>query len=204
MKLYYMPGACSLTVHIALKWANLAYDLHKVERDELKSPGYLAINPMGAVPTLEDDGWTLTQNIAILEYLNERAPQAGLLGGDSPRARAEARRWLGFINSDVHKTFSALFGAQRYVAGEAAQEELRASAAKMLRNLFTVLDTRLKGRDYLAADRPCAADAYLFVVLRWARAKQLELGGLDNLAAFAQRMQADPAVQAAMKEEGLQ
>ncbi len=203
MKLYYLPGACSLTIHIAAKWAGLPCELQAVERDKLKTD-FLAVNPMGAVPALEDDGWVLTQNIAILEYLNEKAPKAGLLGNDSPRGRAEARRWLAFINSDVHKTFSVLFGAPRYLAAEATQEELRASAAKMLRNLFTVLDTQLKGRDYLAADKPCAADAYLFVVLRWAHAKQIDLSGLDNIAAHFQRMKADPAVQAALKEEGLE
>lgn len=203
MKLYYLPGACSLAAHIALKWAGLPYDLHKLERDQLKSPEYLALNPLGAVPTIEEDGWVLTQNFAILEYLAEKAPHAGLLGDGSARARAEARRWLGFVNSDVHKTFSLLFGAQRYVAAEATQEELRASAAKMLRSLFGVVDAQLKNRPYLLGDKPCAADAYLFVVLRWAHAKAVDLAGLDALDAFFKRMQADPAVQAAMHEEGL-
>ncbi|WP_144639522.1 glutathione S-transferase family protein [Bordetella genomosp. 13] len=203
MKLYYLPGACSLTIHIAVKWAGLPCELHQVERDKLKSPEYLAISPLGAVPALDDDGWTLTQNVAILEYLNEKSPKAGLMGNDSPRGRAEARRWLAFINSDVHKTYSVLFGAQRYAASDDSQEELRASARKMLRNLYTVIDTHLKGRDYLAADKPCAADAYLFVTLRWARGK-IDLDGLDNLAAHTERMKADPGVQAAMKEEGLE
>jgi len=204
MKLYYMPGACSLSIHIALKWAGLPCDLHRVERDKLKSPEFLAINPMGAVPALEDEGWTLTQNTAIVEYLAEKAPQAGLLGDGSVRSRAEARRWLAFVNADVHKSFSPLFGPARYVADEAAQEELRTSASNMLRALFTVADTRLQGRQYLAADKPCVADAYLFVVLRWAKAKQVDLSGLDNLAAFSQRMQADVGVQAALQEEGLE
>lgn len=203
MKLYYMPGACSLAAHIALEWLGKPYETHKVERDALKSPQYLKINPMGAVPALADGDWTLTQNVAILEYLAEQAPQRGLLGGDSPRERAEARRWLGFVNSDVHKTFSLLFGAQRYAAAEDAQEELRASAARLLRQQFGIVDAHLAGREYLAGAKASVADAYLFVVLRWAHAKQVDLGGLDHLAAFFQRMQADPGVQAAMRAEGL-
>jgi glutathione S-transferase len=202
MKLYYLPGACSLTIHIALEWTGRPYEAEKVERDALKAQPYLSINPMGAVPALTDGDFSLTQNVAILDYLAGQAPQAGLFGS-SLQERAEAMRWLTFINSDLHRTFSLVFGPQRYLAGEAAQEELRASAAKMLRGHFTILDSRLDGRDYLAAARPTAADAYLFVVLRWAQAKGLDLSGLDNLPKFSARMQANPGVQAALKAEGL-
>jgi glutathione S-transferase len=203
MKLYYMPGACSLASHIVLEWIGKPYETHKLSRDELKGPEFLKINPLGAVPALSDGDWTVTQNAAILEYLAEQAPQSKLLGDGSARSRAEVRRWLGFINSDVHKTFSLIFGAQRFVSDEGAQKELAGSASKLLTKLFAQLDAQLAGKPYLTGDAPSIADAYLYVVLRWARAKEVDLSGQDNLAAFYTRMEADKAVQAALKAEGL-
>jgi glutathione S-transferase len=132
MKLYYMPGACSLASHIVLEWIGKPYETHKLSREALKEPEFLRINPMGAVPALTDGDWTLTQNVSILEYLAEQAPESSLLGDGSARSRAEVRRWVGFINSDVHKTFSLLFGAQRYLKDEGAQKELAASASALL------------------------------------------------------------------------
>ncbi|MBV7486168.1 glutathione S-transferase family protein [Bordetella sp. BOR01] len=203
MKLYYMPGACSLASHILLEWIGKPYDTHKLSREELKQPEFLKINPLGAVPALVDGDVTLTQNAAILEYLAEQAPQGQLLGDGSAASRAEVRRWLGLINSDLHRTFSLVFGAQRYLPDEAAQEQLRASAASQLRTLFGQLDKQLAGKHYLAGAAPSIADPYLYVVLRWAHAKQIDLSGMDNLAAFFQRMEADAGVQAALKAEGL-
>ncbi|MVW73268.1 MULTISPECIES: glutathione S-transferase family protein [unclassified Bordetella] len=203
MKLYYMPGACSLATHIVLEWIGKPYEAEAVARDALKQPEFLKINPLGAVPALTDDGLTLTQNAAILEYLAEKAPELNLLGDGSAASRAEVRRWLGFINSDLHKTFSLIFGAPRYVPDESAQEALRNSAAGMLRNLFGILDKQLADKPYLAGAKPSLADPYLFVVLRWAKAKNIDLSGMDNLSQFATRMEADPAVQAALKAEGL-
>ncbi|HYG44520.1 MAG TPA: glutathione binding-like protein [Bordetella sp.] len=203
MKLYYMPGACSLASHIVLEWIGKPYDTHKLSREALKQPEFLKINPMGAVPALVDGDMTLTQNAAILEYLAEQAPQGQLLGDGSAASRAEVRRWLGFINSDLHRTFSLLFAAQRYLPDEAAQEQLRLSAASQLRTLFGQLDQQLAGKQYLAGAAPSIADPYLYVVLRWAHGKQLDLSGMDNLAAFFQRMEANAGVQAALKAEGL-
>lgn len=203
MKLHYLPGACSLADHIVLEWSGLPYESQAVARDQMRSPEFLKISPLGAVPVLTDGDWSLTQNVAIMEYIADLAPDARLLGDGTARSRAEARRWLGFVNADVHKTFSLIFGAQRYLAGEDAQNELRASAAALLRNQFGVANARLEGRDWLA-DTRSVADAYLYVVLRWAKAKEIDLSGYDNLAAFVARMEADPAVQAALKKEGLQ
>lgn len=203
MKLYYMPGACSLAAHIVLEWIGQPYDTRKLARDELKQPEFLQINPLGAVPALVDGDLALTQNAAILEYLAEQAPQLKLLGDGSARSRAEARRWLGFINSDLHRTFSLVFGAQRFLSDEAAQDELRASAAAMLSKQFGLLDRQLAGKAYLTGAAPSIADPYLYVVTRWARAKNIDLSGMDNLAAFFDRMERDPGVQAALKAEGL-
>jgi glutathione S-transferase len=202
MKLYYMPGACSLAAHIVLEWMGKPYEAQAVAREALKQPEFLKINPMGAVPALTDGDLTLTQNAAILEYLAEQAPELSLLGDGSAGSRAEVRRWLGFINSDVHKTFSLIFGAPRYVPDVASQQALRDAATGMLRNLFGVLDKQLADRPYLAGAKPSIADPYLFVVLRWAKAKNIDLSGMDNLTAFSARMEADAGVQAALKAEG--
>src|SRR5690606_384588 len=100
MKLYSSPGACSLADHIVLRWTGAPFELELVNRDERRSPAFLALNPAGAVPVFEHDGWVLTQNAAILQYLADSFPQAGLLGDGTPRARAEVNRWLSFLNAD--------------------------------------------------------------------------------------------------------
>ncbi|WP_266169052.1 glutathione S-transferase N-terminal domain-containing protein [Dyella subtropica] len=202
MKLYYLPGACSLTDHIVLEWIGQPYEAHQVARDQLRSPEYLKISPGGMVPALqEDDGWLLTENVAILSYLAERFPEARL-GGEGPRGRADVLRWLCFLNSDVHPAFKPLFGPARFVGDEAVHPELMTNARNRLRGLFERLDAQLVGRDWLTGTRSIA-DPYLFVVLRWARAKGVALSGLDQLERFSQRMLEDAGVQAAMKAEGL-
>ena len=203
MKLYYMPGACSLASHIVLEWIGKPYETHQLSREALKGSEFLQINPLGAVPALTDGDWSLTQNVAILEYLAEQAPEIPLLGDGTPRSRAEVRRWVGFINSDIHKTFSLIFGAQRFLRDEGAQKELAASASALLTKLFARVDGQLAGKPYLAGAAPSIADAYLYVVLRWAHAKEVDLSGLTHLAAFFKRMEADAGVQAALKAEGL-
>lgn len=202
MKLYTLPGACSLAPHIALEWIGKPYEAEIVARDALKS-SYLRINPAGSVPALElDDGDVLTQNVAILEYLADSNPEAGLIGS-TLRERAETLRWLAHINSDVHKWFAPIFGPGQYADDEAGQALVQSKAKQILRGLYEALDTHLKGREWLANDRRSIADPYLFVTLRWARGKGVDLSGLDNLARFMDRLRADAGVQAAMKAEGL-
>jgi glutathione S-transferase len=203
MKLYYLPGACSMTDHIALEWIGKPYQAEAIARDALRSPEYLKINPDGMVPVLvEDDGWVLTENVAILNYLMDRFPEAKLGGEGSPRERAEVNRWLAFLNSDVHPAFKPLFAAQRFSSEEAHHPSLHAMARQRLRGLLERLNAQLAGRDWLTGHRS-VADAYLFVVWRWARAKQIDLQGLDHLDAFGQRMLADPGVKAVMQAEGI-
>ena len=202
MKLYYLPGACSMADHIALEWVGKPYEAHPVAREALRSPDYLKLNPSGQVPALVvEDDWVLTQNVAILNYLMDSFPEAGLDGKGSPRERAEVNRWLCFLNADVHAAFKPLFGPQRFIADESQHAALQDSARTHLRAHFERLDGQLSDRPWLTGHRS-VADAYLFVVMRWAKAKQVNLGGLDHLEGFFSRMQADPGVQAAMKAEG--
>lgn len=202
MKLYYSTGTCAMADHIVLEWIGRPYELQRLSREERALPAFRQINPAGAVPVLEVDGWVLTQNAAILNYLVDVHPEAGLGGDGSAKGRAEVNRWLAFVNSDVHPAFKPLFGSTAYLEDAAAIEKTKTHARTTLRTLFERADAQLAGRDWLAGSRSIA-DPYLYVVLRWARGQNLDLGGLENLAQFTARMEADPAVQKVLKEEGL-
>ncbi|MEB2399054.1 glutathione S-transferase family protein [Parapusillimonas granuli] len=201
MKLYYLPGACPLATHIALNWANAPYELQAVSREEIKQPAYLALNPMGAVPVLVDGDLTLTQSAAILEYVAETHPEAGLMP-DTPRERAEVRRWLGLINADIHRTFGNLFGAAQFMSTPEGQRELAEKSGAKLLGIFAIVDRQLEGKEWVAGARSIA-DPYLYTVMRWAKAKELDLSRYKNLQAFYARMEADPGVRKALKEQGL-
>lgn len=202
MKLYYFPGACPLVTHIVLEWIGKPYDTVCLTREQTKEPEYLALNPVGAVPTLVDGDFVLTQSAAILDYLVELNPEAGLVG-DTPKERAETRRWLSFCNSDVHRTFGLVFAASYFADGdEKLAQVLAAQASKKLRSFFVIANDQLKDKDWLTGKRSIA-DPYLFVMLRWADAKQLDLSGLDALRRFQARLQQDAGVQAALKAQGL-
>lgn len=201
MKLYYLPGACSLADHIVLEWTGAPYEALAVPRDQLKTE-YLKINPNGVVPAfVEDDGWVLTENVAILSYLADKYPQAQLAGTDL-RSRADVIRWLGFLNSDIHPAFKPIFGPARFVANEAVHGELVDNARARLREMFGRVNEQLKGRDWITGTRSIA-DPYLFVVLRWAKGKNVDLNGYDELERFFARMREDEGVKAALMAEGL-
>jgi glutathione S-transferase len=201
MKLYYSPGACSLADHIVLEWIGEPYTTQRVSRDERAGAEFKErINPAGAVPVLEQDGWLLTQNSAILNYLADTFPQAKLGGDGTPKGRAEVNRWLAFVNSDVHPAFKPLFGSTAYLEDAATIEKTKDAARKTLRALFERADAQLSGREWIAGVRSIA-DPYLFVTLRWAKGQNVDLAGLDNLAAFFARMQADAAVRKVLADE---
>src|SRR6478672_769512 len=200
MKLYYTPGACSLADHITLEWSGLPYEAVRVPREQRHSPEYLAINPAGAVPALQEGDWVLTQNAAILQYIADRAPRAALAGDGTPRSRAEVNRWLGLLNSDVHPVFKPLFGATRFFEDVGTTEKTKADARTKLRTLFERIDRQLIGREWIAGVRSIA-DPYLFVATRWAKGSNVDLRGLDNLERHFRRMNADPAVRKVLMEE---
>lgn len=202
MKLYFSPGACSLSDHIVLEWIGKPYETVKVGRDDRKKPEFLAINPAGAVPALDHDGWVLTQNSAILNYLADLNPESGLGGDGSAKSRAEVNKWIAFSNSDLHPSFHPLFGSTAYLEDTALIDKTKDAARAKIRTLYERADAHLADKQWLAGSRT-VADPYLYVTYRWARATGVDLSGLDNLAAFATRMEADPAVQKALQDEGL-
>ena len=202
MKLYYSPGACSLSDHIVLEWIGQPYEAVRLSREQRQTPEYLAINPAGAVPAFEDDGWVLTQNAAILNYLADRFPEARLGGDGSLRGRADVNKWLAMANADIHPAFHPLFGAPAYLEDPVLIERSKQAARDKLRVLFERVDRQLAGRDWITGSRSIA-DPYLFVVTRWALAMEVDLSGLDNLHRFFDHMLADPGVQRALQQEGL-
>ena len=200
MKLYYSPGACSLSDHIVLEWIGAPYEAVRVSREQRQTPEFRKLNPAGAVPVFEQDGWVLTQNAAILNYLADRFPQAKLGGDGTPKGRAEVNRWLAFVNADVHPAFKPLFGSTAYLEDPKLIEKSKDNARANVRGLLERADAQLAAHDWIAGSRSIA-DPYLFVVLRWAAGQNVNLAGLDNLARFVARMEADPAVQNVLRKE---
>jgi glutathione S-transferase len=169
----------------------------------MRSPAYLARHAAGTVPMLEHGDFTLTQNVAILTYLADLHPEAGLLGDGTPRGRAEVMRWLGFLACDVDKAFLPIVKASHFLEEESLAGALAHRAHRHISRHLEMLDAQLSGRDWLTGTRS-VADPYLLVILRWAVGLDFGLYGLNHLMRFARRMEADPGVQAALlAEEGV-
>jgi len=200
VKLYYFPGACSLADHIVLEWTGAPYETVRMTKASIKMPEYLAINEGGTVPLLVDGEFSLTENVAILGYLAELYPDAHLLGDGTPRGRAEVMRWLGFLNSDVHLAFKPIFLPARYLPDPALAGALANTARTRVREYLARLNARLEARDWLAGERSIA-DPYLFVMHRWAVRLEVGLDGFSNLSRFAERMNKDAGVHAAIAAE---
>jgi glutathione S-transferase len=200
MKLYYAPQSCALAPHIVAEEAGLPITAIHVDIPTLKTASgldYLAINPKGFVPALElDDGQVLTENAALLQYLADLKPDAGLAPANGTMARTRLHEALHYLGTDVHRGYSPLF---RRDTPEQTREERRTS----LRRHYAVLDTQLSRADFLLGDRYGVADAYLFALTRWAELVRLDLSGFAHLQAFQRRVAARPAVIAAMRAQGL-
>jgi glutathione S-transferase len=200
MKLYYSPGACSLSPHIALNEAGMKFELAKAAlKTHTLADGtdYYAITAKGQVPLLElDDGERLSEGPVILQYIADHAPASGLAPAAGTLARYRLMEWLNFTTSELHKGFSPLFDSKM------PQEAKEIFAAK-LRDRFAYVDRQLEGKDYLMGDKFCVADAYLFTMTTWAAGVGLDLSSLKNLAAYRARVSARPAVQTALKAEAM-
>lgn len=200
MKLYYFPGACSLAGHIVLEWIAHPYEAVRMSLESIKSAPYLALNPGGTVPLLVDDDFTLTENVAILGYLADLHPESCLLGDGSARGSADVMRWLAFLNSDVHKAFKPIFVPHRFLDDAGAAGALAAKARAHIRGYLERLEAQMAGRQWLVGHRSLA-DPYLFVLLRWARAKGVDTSRLHHLDGFVERMYEDVGVRQALTDE---
>jgi glutathione S-transferase len=200
MKLYFSPGACSLSPHIALLEAGLPFTTEKVNiRKRLTDSGadFMAINPKGYVPALElDDGTVLTEGVAITQYIADQAPDKQLTPAHGSAEHYQLLEWLNFIGTEIHKNYSPLFNP-------ASGDDARAGARAALAKRFSFVAQHLDGRDYLIGERFSVADGYLFTVLNWAAVVQFDLAPYPVLQAFHARIAARPAVRQAMHDEGL-
>ena len=200
MKLYYSPGACSLSPHIVLREAGLKFDpvLASTKTHKLQDgTDFYTINPKGYVPVLElDNGERLTEGPAIVQYLADQKPEAGLAPKNGTMERYHLQEWLNFLTSEVHKQFSPLFKPN-------TPEDYKPVARENLAGRFDWIEQQLAGKDYLTGKAFSVADAYLFVLLGWAKFTGIHLARWPNLQAFHARVGARPKVQEALRAEGL-
>lgn len=200
MKLYYSPGACSLAPHIVLREAGLPFVLEKVDTAKHTLPSgedYYALNSKGQVPLLAlDDGTRLTEGPVIAQFIADQAGQAALMPASGSLARYRVMEWQNYITSELHKSFTPLFNP-------AFDAKAKALHSQLLRKKYEWVNSQLSDSPFLTGDAFTVADAYLFTVSAWAKYVGLDLSDLPHLQAFLTRVAARPAVQAAMKAEGL-
>lgn len=200
MKLYFSPGACSLSPHIILHESGLPFTTEKVDlRSKLTASGadYTQINPKGYVPALEtDEGVLLTEVPVIVQYLADKVPEKKLAPGMGSGERYQMMSWLNFIGTEIHKNYSPLFNP-------AASDESKENARQNLTKRYSYVESMLDGRGYLMGTQFSVADTYLFVVTNWAGHLKFDLSAFPRLAAYQRRVGERPAVQNALKAEGL-
>jgi len=199
VKLYYSPGACSLSPHIVLNEAGFKYDLEKIDLGKHQTAGgadFYQVNPKGYVPTLVlDNGEVLTEGSAIVQYLADQKPESKLAPQAGTMERYRLMEWLNFISTELHKGFGPLFHGDN----EEAKEKQRAQLGKR----FAYIEAQLKGKRYLLGDQFTVADVYLFVILTWASKTGIDLSQWSALKDYFARIGERPQVQATLKEEGL-
>lgn len=200
MKLYYAPGVCSLSPHIVLKESGLPFEAVKTDiRNKTTDGGgdYRKTNPLGYVPALElDDGTILTEGPAVVQYIADKVPAKGLAPANGTLERYQLQSWLNFVSTEVHKGYSPLFNP-------AVPDDVKSVFRERLMTRLAHLDKHLATNDYVMGKSFSVVDAYVFTTLGWAPRVNVDLSGFTNLAKFRERMMARPAVQAAMKAEGL-
>ncbi|TDP81218.1 glutathione S-transferase [Aquabacterium commune] len=200
MKLYLKPGACSLSPHIVLQELGLAHETEVVDlakKVTASGANFLDINPKGYVPALTlDDGSLLTEGPAIVQYLADLHPEAKLAPPNGSLARYQLQSWLTYIGTELHKNFTPFFNP-------AASAEMKSQAGAMLQRRFALVESELASKSYLMGEDFTVADAYLFTVTSWAKFIKFDLSAFPQLQAFQTRVAARPAVQRALKAEGL-
>lgn len=200
MKLYYAPGACSLSPHIVLREAGLPFEAVRADLQTHSlqdGTDYNTVNPKGYVPLLEfDDGQRLSEGPVIVQWVADQVPALRLAPPAGSMARYRLMEWLNFISSELHKQFSPLFNPAYPDAAKAINRE------KLLER-YAWVDTQLANRPYLMGEDFTVADAYLFVVTRWTAPMQIDISSLPNLSAYMARIAQRPAVQRALREEEL-
>jgi glutathione S-transferase len=200
MRLYYSPGACSLSPHIVLRELGYAFDMEQVDLATKKTAtgaDYLKVNPKGYVPALAlDNGEVLTEGPAILQYLADSKGGGGLLPPAGDLRRYRVIEWLNFISTEFHKSYGPMFSPN-------TSEPHKAACRELLARRYAVAEQAIAGKQYVTGDSMTLADPYFFVVNSWAKFVDVDLAPFPGIRAYQGRMAARPAVQAALKAEGL-
>ena len=200
MKLYFAPGACSLSPHIVLREADYEFELEQVDNKAKKTKSgqdYLTINSKGQVPVLElDNGERITEVPAIVQYLADQKPASGLAPANGTMERVRLQEWLNFTTSELHKTYGLFFRPT-------TPADFKVISKEHLGTRLNWLETQLAGKQYVTGNKFTIADAYLFTVLRWSPFASISLDKWPNITAYVDRVAARPKVQEAMKAEGL-
>jgi len=200
MKLYFAPGACSLSPHIVLREAGYEFELEQVDNKAKKTKSgqdYLTINSKGQVPVLElDNGERITEVPAIVQYLADQKPASGLAPANGTMERVRLQEWLNFTTSELHKTYGLFFRPT-------TPADFKVISKEHLGTRLNWLETQLAGKQYVTGNKFTIADAYLFTVLRWSPFASISLDKWPNIKAYVDRVTARPKVQEAMKAEGL-
>jgi glutathione S-transferase len=200
MKLYYSPGACSLSPHIVVSEAGLPVELEQVNLAEHKTAtgqDYMSVNPKGYVPALRlDDGSILTEGPAIVQYLADQKPASGLAPAAGTIDRYRLQEWLTFIGTELHKSFSPLFN-------KASSDDVKNTAKTSINKRLAWLNDQLAGRQYLMGGKFTVADAYAFTIVNWTNFVGIDLKDYPNLGAYMARVGGRPKVHEALKAEGL-
>ncbi len=200
MKLYYAPGACSLSPHIVSREAGIDLEFERADIAQKKTESgkdLWGVNPKGQVPVLEiDDGQKLTEGPVIVQYLADQKPDSGLVPAAGTINRYRVQEWLNFVASEMHKTYGPLFRPT-------TPEEFKVLSRELIGRRIAWLDKELAGKQYLMGNKFTVADAYLFTVLRWSPRVGIDLSKSPNVTAYMDRVAARPKVQEALKAEGL-
>jgi glutathione S-transferase len=198
MKLYYSPGACSLSPHIVLREAGIPFELDRVHGGTKKTStgvDYKTINPLGYVPLLQlDDGKKITEGVAIVQYLADLKPESKLAPAAGSFDRVRLQEWLTFVSSEIHKSFSPIFA-------KTLSDDAKQFFKDKLAGRFDWLNAQLANQPYLMGEGFTVADAYLFTVLRWTKPVGIDLSKWPALKVYVDRVGARPAVKAALDAE---
>ncbi len=204
LKLYFAPGSCSLASHVALEETGAPFEAKRVDltQSEQHAPDFLAVNPKARVPALVTPRGVLTESAAILSWIADSYPAAGLWPGD-PWDRAQAQSLLAWLSGTVHATgFAGVFRPGRFTDDPAAQEAIRADSRKRVGAHFEDIEARIGGRDWMF-ERFGVADLYVLVFRRWGARMGLDMGAYPNMVALADRIAARPAAASVMAREGI-
>lgn len=204
IKLYFSPGACCMSCHIALLETNTPFDLVYVGKNanQKTREAFLTINPLGAVPALElDGGKILTQNIAILEYIADQNPSAHLLATVGTYERADTIRWSSFVASDLHKSFTILFRLNSISSNQSAQKDIKQWALNAINQYLSLVNTHLAGKHFLSGKHFTIADCYFYTVYQWTKSVSIATDAYPEINRYSNEISKRPSVIAIREKE---